>query len=727
MNGGRAVHRILEHGRGCALVDSQGIDECNCYISVNAEDLGPTRLLFQPVTSDGIPGVLGQLDETANAAIRQYIASKKAGSVDRERERHSNSVYSCLDQSEIRILELHPGTFESDLHGALHVASIDFEYGQVDNFTRLTNHAISLVHEKPIWYTALSYVWGAPIFDVPIYFTNGFVIKISRSLESAMRHLRAEKQSVWLWIDQICINQADTTEKEHQIPLMRLIYSHASNTVVWLGDDGEDSPSIAFETLMTLHSSLQFNDNQFGPEDFERLYLPHSEAQAWREVKQLFRRPWFGRLWVIQELLLSSEVYVKCGKVEASWEDFAAWCIDLNISGVQRWLEADTENDTTAADDDLPQLPSLGGKIAYELWLQRHQLQAFQSLPPLLSTLVTSRYAQATEPKDKIYGILGIAFSEADYSNFTLSYSSDVTVREVYLEASLRTFPNSSILRLLTSVDHEVLLTPSWVPDWSVPRVTDSFGYSTSSWSVYSAGGEYASARNPETGKWKGITYRLSDDKKAVTFPGKVFDSIVTLGCVTTQPVLDIDNPAQGNSQWTTYVDIAKASQSYPTETTIFDAFWQTLVAGADGSGHKKPPPEYSDAFSLILDESTGNMPSLPGQVYSVRRQKGHFTLKSLRSRNPQRTLEDLRKSFRRALRNRRFAVTSGGYFGLVPRGTMVRDKICVFELGHVPFVVRPVEDREDFQLVGECYVHGIMHGEVMERGDIEIGPVTLV
>ncbi|KAF2493256.1 HET-domain-containing protein [Lophium mytilinum] len=482
MNGGRGVDRILEHGRGCALVDSQGDsllfhrlvkespetslirplgkDQCNCYISVNTEDLGPTRQLFQSATSDGIPGILGHLNEPEKAAIRQYITSKKAGSVGREHERHSNGVYSRLDQNEIRILELYPGAFESDLRGTLHVASIDFEYVELENYRRLTNHAISLQHEKPIWYTALSYVWGAPKFDVPMFFPSGSVVNISRSLESAVRHLRTEQRSIWLWIDQICINQADTTEKEHQIPLMRLIYSHASNTVIWLGDDGEDSPSLAFETLMTVHSSLQFNDNQFAPKDFERLYLPHPDAQAWREVKQLFRRSWFRRLWVIQELLLSTEVYVKCGKVEASWEDFAAWCIDLDMSGIQRWLEADTENDTTTA-DSLPLLPPLGGKIAFELWLQRSNFQSFQERPPLLSTLVMSRYAQASEPKDKIYGILGIVFSEEDYSSITLSYSSDVTIREVYLEASLRTFPQSSILRLLTSVDHEVPLVPS--------------------------------------------------------------------------------------------------------------------------------------------------------------------------------------------------------------------------------------------------------------------------
>jgi hypothetical protein len=694
------------------------IGDCNCYLSWNAETSSARTRRFHPARIGGIPGLLGHLDDLALSQIREFIALRKATAVAREHE--SNSVYSTLDSNEIRILKLHPGVCDSGFHGTLHVACIDFEYSKSHGITRFTNHAVSISHEKPVWYTALSYVWGAPSFDIPMRLDDKSVINITRSLASALCHLRSEKECVWLWIDQICIDQGNIQDKEQQIPLMGLIYSHASNTLIWLGDDGGDLPDVAFETLEKVHSCLQFNGQEVSPKEFERLLLPKPEAQEWREVKQLFRRPWFTRLWVIQEVVLSINPYVKCGKVEALWDDFAAWCLDLEVSGILRWLESDAEGHDLGFSGSL--LSPLGCRTVNQLTSELHifhtQNRSEREEKRLLGVLVSTRYAQATDPKDKVYGVLGIAAAD-----ITLKYSGDVSARQVYLEASLKALPDN-IFRLLSCVDHEVPPSPSWVPDWSVPPVTESLGYRTSSEVLYRAGGP---TLNPQTGRAYLIHVQLSSDHRTATLPGKIFDRIVTLGDVTKKPSLDIDDTAQGNRAWLSYVGIAKSSQSYPTGATIFDAFWQTLVAGKDGTNIAKAPSEYSEVFSLILDESTRMMPSLPGQVYSSRRQKGYFTLDSLRTRKPRDTLEDFRKAFDSALRNRRFAVTTKGYFALVPRGSKIGDEICVFQYGLVPFIVRPTRYGVAFELIGECYVHGIMHGEVMGREDTKLEPVTLV
>jgi hypothetical protein len=199
-------------------------------------------------------------------------------------QRENDQVYSPLAPGEIRVLELYPGSFESDLRGALHVVSVDFEYVEkmipfgtrpsVSRLTIPTNHAISLVDKKIVWYTALSYVWGPPKFDVEFHLKSGSRIKITTSLNCALQHLRTEEQSVWLWIDQLCINQKDVREKERQIPLMGLIYRHATNTVIWLGDEGDDNPAIAFNTLDRVNSRLELSFQQVTPKDFQRLLLP---------------------------------------------------------------------------------------------------------------------------------------------------------------------------------------------------------------------------------------------------------------------------------------------------------------------------------------------------------------------------------------------------------------------------------------------------------------------
>jgi hypothetical protein len=67
------------------------------------------------------------------------------------------------------------------------------------------------------------------------------------------------------------------------------------------------------------------------------------------------------------------------------------------------------------------------------------------------------------------------------------------------------------------------------------------------------------------------------------------------------------------------------------------------------------------------------------------------------------------------AIRNRRFSVTKDGYMALVPREAIIGDVVCVFQGIAVPFVLRPVAGAVDnYELVGPCYCHGIMMGEVV-------------
>ena len=82
--------------------------------------------------------------------------------------------------------------------------------------------------------------------------------------------------------------------------------------------------------------------------------------------------------------------------------------------------------------------------------------------------------------------------------------------------------------------------------------------------------------------------------------------------------------------------------------------------------------------------------------------------------------------AFKDAIECRRFGVTSKGYMSLFPQTTHIGDEICVISGGHIPFVVRR-QSGDDFQLVGECYVHGIMNGEVLHMTELSRADMTLV
>src|SRR6266536_1056308 len=72
-------------------------------------------------------------------------------------------------------------------------------------------------------YEALSYVWGDTNHTRPIRVDQN-LLHVTSNLENALRHLRNEVTPRKLWIDAICINQADHEERGIQVNMMREIY-----------------------------------------------------------------------------------------------------------------------------------------------------------------------------------------------------------------------------------------------------------------------------------------------------------------------------------------------------------------------------------------------------------------------------------------------------------------------------------------------------------------------
>lgn len=706
---------------------------CNCFLSENTLALAPTSV-FHPATAGGPAGVFGELDEHAQAAIESYITGKK-DRVAHERREHGDvscGLYQPLMSGETRVLELFPAQLDTPLQGALHIVSVDFAHPSQDEgggrtYTRHTNHAISLKTEKPFWYTALSYVWGPPRFDEVFQLDHG-LIKITSSLASVLHRLKSSQHSIYLWVDQICVNQLDNREKEQQIPLMGEIYTKATNTIIWLGDENDENPGLAFETMEAVHARLQLSDVEITPDDFSRLDFPPANDQSWTAIRQLFRRPWFSRLWTIQEAINSRNLYIKCGNAVVCWDDLAAWCYVLEHCSLLRWLKT-TDNSVNQRPDNTNYNPLQlsSGTIINSLQADRVQNLVLEGKEYLLNSLVRTRYAQATEPKDKVYGVLGIT-----ESSIKPDYSSQRTVRSVYHEACLTQMPHL-IYEILSCVDHDQPLRPSWVPDWNAARVTESLGYSTKAWTLYQAGGRLVPGQTMF--KDYNASTLMSDGDQKVTLNGVFFDKIEHLGHINENPTLDINAPKVENQPWASYVELIDkhymSNEYVNSRVSIYDAFWNTLLAGRDESGMAAPTQDHSEVFSLILDATTGKMPSLPGQTYSQRRQKGFYTLKSLRNRRPAECLDDLRTAFRSAMTMRRFAISRKGYFALVPRGAREGDEIVIFKRACVPFVIRKtldaISEGYGYELLGEAYVHGIMRGEVMEMADVCLEDVTLI
>jgi hypothetical protein len=119
-------------------------------------------------------------------------------------------------------------------------------------------------------YEALSYFWGPPDGEgSTIYIQAGgwqpwtATLRVTKSLFIALMHLRYKSQTRHLWIDQICINQKNTSEKNSQVRQMGEIYSKASSTVVWLGAR-EDQDAELLQDMYNQLSILPSNTNDLG-------------------------------------------------------------------------------------------------------------------------------------------------------------------------------------------------------------------------------------------------------------------------------------------------------------------------------------------------------------------------------------------------------------------------------------------------------------------------------
>lgn len=111
--------------------------------------------------------------------------------------------------------------------------------------------------------------------------------------------------SLWFWIDQIWIDQADDDEKGHQVNLMAEIYTRATKVEVWLGPAFPGSDP-AMELLgQPIHSS---KDSTLGIEK-------HPLA-----LGTIVNLPYWSRLWIVQEILLMHDVWVRLGDKILSWD-----------------------------------------------------------------------------------------------------------------------------------------------------------------------------------------------------------------------------------------------------------------------------------------------------------------------------------------------------------------------------------------------------------------------
>lgn len=181
--------------------------------------------------------------------------------------------------------------------------------------------------------------------------------------------------------------------------------------------------------------------------------------ELFEHLRNFLVSPWWQRIWVVQEVAVSSAVVVQYGTTAASWEVFsrAAQVLSREDIGTtdlayQSVLESENSKVLTLLKR---QLLSLEG--TRRRWNTEGGIE-------LIRLLQEFSVRKASDDRDKVYGLLSLAkpghFIDADYSHDVLHTYRMVALELIRADTSLSCWSGDQRRK-----DHKDL--PSWVPDWS--------------------------------------------------------------------------------------------------------------------------------------------------------------------------------------------------------------------------------------------------------------------
>jgi hypothetical protein len=550
-----------------------------------------------------------------------------------------------------------------------------------------------------IEYIALSYAWYdqnalTQSDDRPeterIIIDDEFCFEITVNLASALRRLRLQDSIMLVWADAVCINQGDLGERSEQVRLMRSVYEKAGQVVIWLGEPTQVSK---------LAVKLVENAEKVPAEDLAATVV-ETKGEA-RNIKlfhlammDLFGRPWWHRLWIVQEVAVPrTDPLIAYGGAMMSW------------SAIETLERVAYHSDKGDAFWIL--MNSSGMGIIRELISIRRSVQKGESISVSKLLIATIR-RECSQPLDQVYALLGLA-PEATQRAVTVNYTTEL--EQLFAEVAKVCIEIEGSLNLLSSVQRSYPLSPrhledwqlqmlealreeevsrlnlpSWMPDWSIP-------YNQRLTSLHCDGCYQAS-------KGASIDASVSDDFQRLTAAGILFDSIRVVhtaafdaGKIRVSMMSLIDTLTAAVHLY--IVDPQKR------EVALSEWLWRTLIANQSPAGKVPAPNDFGlrlNVFCRWAEVPDSFEPDLKEKATPLDRWSKY--------------VGPLIAPINATMGHRRFFVTQQGYFGVGPQDMELGDAVCVLFGADMPFILREKEDH--WSLVGECYVHGIMNGEVM-------------
>ena len=550
-------------------------------------------------------------------------------------------VYQPLDESndEIRLITLLPA------------ADRDSEVICDINIVRLTEEDVPQ-------YEALSYTWGSAESPCRLRVSSisDHSIDITENLAEALPYLRDPVSPRVLWIDSIAINQKDLGEKGQQVQRMADIFSLAERVIVWLGLDDADSKTV-METCEFLATkveidlgTLEVRSLSDQPQDAhwsDAREQPPYDLATWQAIVNFLSRPWFQRLWIWQEIRLAKpNAMMLSGMDKTHWGKLQTL---LCFTGYKRSVICSKSRISHSP-------ATLMNHAGYLASPRRTTLS---------SLLANMQHSRCIDPRDRVYGILGL--SSTTEMRIDLRPDYEKSVRDVYTDLMMCYIRTSKSLELLRLCDYDERLGnwPSWTPDLRnlvISAMTQS----------HASGNTACEVAFLQDRVLRVTGLRLGRITMVDSFDGSYYD------------YNSIRRWAKGLDMDSDYVD----------GKSMAEAFCLGICGGAVSDLYVPPSKKFPSLESILAFlHDTVTLKDGEFDMY-----QGEHML----------SVQIFRHCERRV-----FFRTSSHHLGIGPLGAREGDHICVLLGCNVPMIIRAVPDGS-YKIIGESYVSGLDNNEAL-------------
>ena len=282
--------------------------------------------------------------------------------------------------------------------------------------TPIVGHLSVISLEKPEYaYNALSWAWGATDVRHAIV-CDGRRAMINCNLYSALVRLRSANTQDTVWfIDAISIDQSQGVsaleERGSQVRRMDEVFRRAGRVRINIGESVRNQAGV-FQLIRALRSVDKdtWVRMTHDPKENRGFHLPPWNSDIWKSFADLFSRPWFKRVWVVQEYALARRADFMLGTDQFEITDLLIALLRAND-----WMFM-VRSDGEPRDDGTESL-QLEAKLSFNIRLDEschfHSamtwLRSEQVIKPLSEVLYLKSTFETSDARDKAYATLGLA------------------------------------------------------------------------------------------------------------------------------------------------------------------------------------------------------------------------------------------------------------------------------------------------------------------------------